>query len=168
MTEIIAETPRMRIRTWSLDDIFSAHAFWGDPEVMRYAGEPHHDLERTRRAIRGGIKSQEENGFCIWALELKENGRVIGCCGFHDADEEIPGALELVFHLNKRVWRHGLATEAVATSLEVAFKHLNRKIIIAGCEPENTDSLRILQKFGFREYGHQDTARMFRLDAPDT
>jgi RimJ/RimL family protein N-acetyltransferase len=150
---IVIETPRLRLRTWTIDDAPEALAIWGDPAVMKFidSGRTLGDLDRVRQALLRAIAAQEQGGFCLWPVIVKSGGRVIGCCGFHVIENSHD--LELVFHFIREYWGKGYATEAARACVEYAFKTLDASRIVASSHPENVASVRVLEKVGFQPAG---------------
>ncbi len=158
---VIIETPRLLLRTWTIDDAPAALAIWGDPVVMKYidSGQTLPDLDAVRQAVARAIESYEHRGLCLWPVIEKASGRLIGCCGFH-AFEGGP-ALELAFHLARSDWAKGYATEAARACVEYAFHSLVATRIVASAHPDNIASIRVLEKTGFLLVG---TKRIGEID----
>src|SRR5213082_1691020 len=76
-------TARLRLRPFTPDDLDGVFAFYGDAEVARYIG---HGLPRTREESRGRldfmIRSWDEHGYGMWAVEPLAGGALLGRCGF--------------------------------------------------------------------------------------
>ena len=62
---------------------------------------------------------------------------------------------EIGFHICRRHWGHGLATEAARAVLKYAFDILAAKAVFAGHNPANTASRHLLLKLGLR-YTHDE------------
>lgn len=60
---------------------------------------------------------------------------------------------ELGYTFHRAHWGQGYATEAVGHLLDLGFGTLGLERITATCHPENTGSIRVLQKSGFRKEG---------------
>lgn len=72
-----------------------------------------------------------------WKTAGKEKGKV---------EPEV----DLGYRFMSQYWGKGYATEANAASLELGFKTLHLKKIIAMVMPLNTASIRVLEKLGFK------------------
>jgi len=59
---------------------------------------------------------------------------------------------EIGYHTVAAYTGHGYATEAVIAFLPVMMKRLNLTTIVGVCDAENTASIRVLQKCGFRQF----------------
>jgi RimJ/RimL family protein N-acetyltransferase len=93
-------------------------------------------------------------GFGYWAVEEKSSGLYIGDVGFGDfhrmIEPSIRGTPEIGWVLAHNVRRQGYATEAVSAALGWFDGHgFKRSVCIVS--PDNTPSLRLAGKNGFRE-----------------
>lgn len=149
----ILETERLILRAWTLDDAPRLFEICGDAEVMKFlgTGKPYESIEQAEEFLRWATAYQEENGFCRWAVTLKENREIIGSCGFarpHGTEE-----IELGYLLARKFWRKGFGTEAAAACLSYGFEKLEFREIIALTDLENVASHRVLEKIGFVRRG---------------
>jgi RimJ/RimL family protein N-acetyltransferase len=141
------ETPRLRLRAFTPDDLDALFAVFGDAEVMTYisGGKPR-SLEETEAGLLRSIEGWRRRGFGLWAVTIKESQRVIGYCGliFLDDTPEI----ELAYGLAKAHWGKGYATEAGNTALRFGFEQLGLERLVAVVNPDNFSSQRVLKKLG--------------------
>jgi [ribosomal protein S5]-alanine N-acetyltransferase len=151
------ETERLLIRELTESDVDGAHRVYGDPEAMRYVGAD--GKARTREESAAGVlrmmEGQRENGFSLWAVDLKERGEMIGVCGVVHVDGTGPD-VELVYEFQRSAWGRGYATEAARACLAVALGPLGLGRVVALAYPENAQSIRIMQKLGMRDAGTVD------------
>ncbi len=148
------ETARLQHRAFTVEDASAFFALNGNPEVMRFTGEPMvPSLDAAREAI-AGHPDFETVGFGRWACVLKETQAVIGFCGLKylaDLDE-----VDVGYRFLPEYWGRGLATEACLASLEFGFTTLRLDHIIGLVLPENTASIRVLEKVGMQPDGEMD------------
>ena len=126
------KTERLVLRPLSnsdLDDM--VEVTMSDPDMMHWLpGKEYVDTAEGRRAVAADyIKTfsepWEKLGFGMWAMcigdsSLGEAGAYIGHCGF--LPEQIDGAgPELAYAVCTAMWGKGLATEAVAASMDWIF-----------------------------------------------
>jgi ribosomal-protein-alanine N-acetyltransferase len=150
------ETERFSIRPLSADDAPAAHAIWSDPEVMRFIpSDPSATLEETRvRLARHLARSPG-----LWAVVERETGEAIALCGLI-AVEGVGPDIEVAYHVARRHWNRGVATEAAGACVEAGLAAgLTR--VIAYVVPENAASVRVLEKIGMRRDG---MAHVYGLD----
>ena len=89
------------------------------------------------------------------ALELKENGKVIGSLGLETRDENIdlPEFLqgrEIGYVLSKEYWGRGLMPEAVQAVIDHCFRKLGFDWLTCGHFIKNPQSRRVVEKCGFQ------------------
>jgi RimJ/RimL family protein N-acetyltransferase len=147
---IIAETERLILREFTLDDLDDMAALFADPEVMRFSLGTK-SREQTERWIKGCQEdySPERWGFGLWAVVLKEGGDLIGFCGLSRFDD-IDGRpeVEVGYRLARRFWGQGFATEAALATRDCAFQTLGLTRLISIIEPANSASVRVAEKIG--------------------
>lgn len=145
------ETPRLLHRAWEPHDAEALFLLNGNPEVMRWTGEPMlNSIQDARDAI-ANYADFETVGFGRWACILKESQSVIGFCGLKylpDLDE-----VDVGYRFMPEYWGRGLATEACRASLEFGFNRLGLEQIIALVLPQNVASIRVLEKSGMKADG---------------
>ena len=95
-------------------------------------------------------------GFGFWALEVKATGQFIGAVGYLDGKRAIEPPLgdapEMGWVLAAAAHGQGYATEAVAAAQAWGDAHFGGARTVCLIHPDNQPSLRIAEKFGFREY----------------
>ena len=148
-------TERLTIRPFTIDDVPAIHAaLYGDATAMHFIGGPH-SLERTRQGIAGYIEHQRAAGYSFWAVTDAESGAVIGEAGLYPMNGVGPD-IELGYALGTRWWGRGYATEAARAIVRAAFADLGAERVVAVAKRENTGSLHVLDKLGFRMDGERD------------
>lgn len=153
------ETARLRLASWSLDDLDDAQRLWGDAEVMRYIGTGN-TLSRDEVAARlqDEIARERQYGVQYWKVLLKATGETIGCCGLRPYSFLVDSAewqgsgppYELGFHFMRAHWGQGYAAEAAQPALGYAFGVMRLPKVFAGHHPKNAASAAVLHKLGFR------------------
>ena len=74
-------TKRLILREWAVSDADEMFDYARDPEIGPSAGwAPHGDVGESRRVIEMFRESSDE----IYAMVLRETGKVIGSIGLHD------------------------------------------------------------------------------------
>lgn len=143
---MVLETERLYIRRFEEKDLPDFNGYASDPEVGPSAGwKPHESRKESEEILESFINSAD-----VFAMEHKEDGRVIGSLGLHeDRKRDYKGARMIGYAMGKGYWGQGLMTEAVEGLLEYAFTELDLKIISAYHYPFNQRSRRVLEKAGF-------------------
>ena len=80
-----------------------------------------------------------------FATTLKD-GTFLGWCGLRYFPET--KEVDLGYRFHRRFWGQGFATEAATAALKYGFENLGLQRIIAKAMPENTASLKVMQKLG--------------------
>ena len=143
------ETARLRHRMLSLHDLDELLVILSDPEVMKYLGVEAGTIpsrEEAKTLLRKMIEFWSDHGFGRWAVVNKEDGKLIGLCGFRLLD----GMPELFYLFAKANWGKGLATESARASLRYGFEELGFAHIVAVARHANTASTRVMVKIGMR------------------
>jgi RimJ/RimL family protein N-acetyltransferase len=167
------ETERLRARRWRIDDAEAAYAIYSRPEVTRYlgaAGRPVESLEAQRAGLERILKAYDERpGFGGWALELRDDGTLLGSVLL----KPLPAAeeIEVGWHLAPDHWGHGYATEAGAGAIAYGWR-LGLDEIYAIVRVENDPSKRVARRLGMTSLGLTDRyygveAELFRIARAD-
>jgi ribosomal-protein-alanine N-acetyltransferase len=98
-----------------------------------------------------------ENGFinrsCIrWGITRKNEGDIIGSCGYYGFHTWNRRA-SIGYELARIYWRQGIMTEALSAMINFGFGEMELNRIEALVMPENTASIKMLEKLGFRKEG---------------
>ncbi|WP_324675015.1 GNAT family N-acetyltransferase [Hymenobacter sp. GOD-10R] len=151
----VLETERLLLRGCRIDDLPEFTAIWQEPNFYRFlGGKPQSEEEVWRRML-----AQQGHwslmGYGYWSVEEKSTGRFIGNVGFSDFNRDltpsIKGIPEIGWVLAPRVHGLGYATEAVQAALAWGEQNFPNKQTVCIIDPENVASLRIAEKFGYKE-----------------
>ncbi|HEX4726465.1 MAG TPA: GNAT family N-acetyltransferase [Jatrophihabitans sp.] len=151
MPELITE--RLRLRRWSDDDVKAMTAINSDPEVMRWISDGSlSDSRRTAASIARYERSWDQNGFGLFAVELRASGQLAGFTGLAIPEflPQILPAVEIGWRLGRQFWGAGLATEAARAVLAFGFEQRDLDRVVSIYQPDNTASGRIMRKLGMR------------------
>jgi RimJ/RimL family protein N-acetyltransferase len=142
---IILETKRLLLRTFTLNDAELIYELNKDPDVNRYTGDPILDLAHAREVLEKIILPQYDlYNHGRWAVHTKPGLGFIGWCGLKARPER--DEIDLGYRFIKSSWGQGYATEAAFASLNYGFEKLGLKRIVGRAMPENGASLRVLEK----------------------
>lgn len=144
-------TARLRLRAFAEEDAEAVFACCRNPELGDNAGwKPHESVEESRRVIRDVFLHQPG----VWAVELRETGRLIGSIGLiADPKREYAEVLMLGYWLDKPFWGRGLMTEAARAVIRHGFDALGAPLISVCCYAANGRSKRLIERLGFRAEG---------------
>lgn len=146
----IIKTKRLILREYEQSDFEELKKIITDPYTMRYYNKPY-DLEGVNRWINWCINSYKENGFGLWAIELKDSNTFIGDCGLsiQNIDEEyLP---EVGYHINKKYWNNGYAKEAGIAVIKWAFENTNYTKLYSYMNKNNIPSFKTALSIGMKK-----------------
>lgn len=143
------QTDRLHLRKMKLSDSPSLFKIWSDPDVTKFMNISCltndnqvkemitllDDLSQDRKAIR-------------YSIIEKESNEIIGSCGFNSLDFE-NAKTEIGYEIAKSFWGRGYASEAIDALLNYSFSCLEMNRIEAKVEPENANSIKLLQRLNF-------------------
>jgi RimJ/RimL family protein N-acetyltransferase len=143
------------VRLFHPDDLDDFAALCDDPRVMRYMGD---GTTQSRSMVEYWItvcqQKYAERGYGTSAVFEKSNGKFIGYCGVVRAPESAFDELIYAYHVE--VWGKGYATEAARPMLSYVFARSPLDRIYATIHPDNTVSMKVAEKLGFR-FERQET-----------
>ena len=142
-------TDRLILRPFTIEDVPAQYAMNLDPEVSRYTGDGGVvGIDEIERRIKDHVlRDYRVHRFGRMAVVLKETDEMIGFCGLKylsDLEE-----VDLGYRFVQRHWGKGIATEAGRAVLDHGWSDLGLKRVIAWVLPENSGSVRVLDKLGF-------------------
>lgn len=143
------ETERLILREMEEGDFDALYAVLADREIMR-----HYPCAFDERRVRGWIERNRERyailGFGLWAVCLKENGKMIGDCGL--SMQIIHGIVrpEIGYHIRRDMQRQGYAGEAARAVRDWAFTHTPFQILYSYMKKTNVPSARTAMAWGCR------------------
>ncbi|WP_107055824.1 GNAT family N-acetyltransferase [Streptomyces griseus] len=100
------------------------------------------------KAYEAGVHRPE---WGVFVLVRREDGRAVGCMGFHGTPEE--GRAEVGYDLSEDARGHGYATEALRALSDRALARDEVTALIAVIDHDNTPSRAVVSRAGFVEAG---------------
>jgi ribosomal-protein-alanine N-acetyltransferase len=147
------ETHRLILRLATLEDAPLLYELNSDPEVVRFTGDSSFtSMLDAQNIIRDRMIFQFEKYKMSRFMVFLRDGTFIGWCGLKNFPET--NEVDLGYRFMKIHWGKGYATEASEACLKYGFEILNLPRIIAKAMPDNTGSIKVMQKLGmsFRGY----------------
>jgi ribosomal-protein-alanine N-acetyltransferase len=152
------ETDRLRLRIICRDDLDDIASLFADPDVVKYVGDGKPTgREEAAKAVESIIAHWQKHGFGRWIAADKANGAFIGFGGLRS----LFGTPEVVYHLKKKNWGKGLATELARAALRFGFEERHFDRIVAITKPPNIASVHVMEKLGMQFEKH---AQYYGLD----
>ena len=144
---IILETNRLLLRTFTPEDASLIYELNLDPEVTRYTGDPVRDISHAKEILEQVILPQYAlYNHGRWAVHIKDGLEFIGWCGLKNRPER--NEIDLGYRFLKTAWGKGYALEAAFACIKYGFEKLNLQRIVGRAMPDNIGSLRVLEKCG--------------------
>jgi ribosomal-protein-alanine N-acetyltransferase len=141
-------TERLILRKFKIEDAEDILEYAGDAETVKFLiWEGVSTIEEARAAIYDYYWSRPG----IWAIELKENGKMIGGIDIrlnHDDDK-----IGFGYVLNRSFWDKGYMTETLRTVMALCFEKLEANRFEAQHYVGNEASGRVMEKCGMRREG---------------
>ena len=142
------ETKRCRIRQFKQSDIDDLYLILSNPKVMEYIEDPF-TLENTQDFLNKNALSYPPR---VFALEYKENKKLIGHVIFHEYDNN---SYEIGFILNQNYWGQGIANEVTKSLIDYA-KNKNIHSLIIECDKRQLATQKIAKNNNFKLISSED------------
>ena len=151
ITGVRLETDRLILRPWTWEDLEDFFEYASIEGLGQMAGWlPHKTIDDSRAILDMFIRSRK-----VFAIVLKETGRVIGSLGIErqnpDPEPEKLGR-ELGFVLHKEYWGRELMPEAARAVIAWCFDTLQYDYLTCSHFDWNSRSRRVIEKTGFRYF----------------
>ncbi|GER90810.1 N-acetyltransferase [Dictyobacter vulcani] len=148
-------TTHLTLREFEPADWQAVYAYETDPRVAAYMAYSASTPEECQSDLDFLADQQQDAHRLLFhlAVILQSSQRLIGTCGLKITNRAV-GEAELGYALHSDYWGHGYMTEAARAMVNYGFKTLQLRRIMGTCIPENTASIRVLQKIGMQQEGH--------------
>ena len=146
----VIETERLNLREVTESDAAFVLELLNDPDFVRYVADRGvRTLEDARRYIAERFTAgYRRDGFGFWLVEPKESGVPAGICGLVRRDT-LPG-VDVGYAFLPSFRSKGYAYEAASAVVAYARDVLGLKRLLAITSPDNTVSMRVLEKLGLK------------------
>ena len=149
------ETSRLIIRPYLSSDLDTMAAMFADPDVTAHTLLGQRDRVQTEAILDAYRTFLSENGYGMYAVLDKASGVYLGEVGtFVPPVDHEPLALRCA--LVRDAWGKGIAPEASVPIIDDVLDRLGFDHLIAGVVAENTGSIRVMEKLGFRLGGERE------------
>ena len=145
-------TDRLILRRWKDEDRAPFAELNGDPETLVFFPSTLTRAESDEFVDR--IEARfEEQGFGLWALEVRQTGEFIGFAGLAPLREDVPsgGGMEIGWRLARHAWHQGYATEAARAARDVAFDGAGLAELWSMTAVLNVPSQAVMRRIGMTE-----------------
>ena len=151
-TTFPTRTSRLTLRPYEPGDLAFLHSMFGREDVSRYLPWPPMDLDQARAKLEQRILQThlDANGDpLVLVAAQSDTGRAVGEFMLRLKSVESRQG-EVGWSLHPDDQGHGYATEGAREILRLGFDELGLHRIMAGCDPRNAGSLRVMERLGMR------------------
>lgn len=145
----------MRLRAHVPEDLDSSAALWAHPVVTKYIGGRPFTREEVWARLLRYAGHWLWMGFGFWVIENLRTGQFIGEIGLAEYKRDLLPPLEETseagWALIPEAHGFGYATEALQAVIAWNDQHLDGSKIGCVIHPENTASIKLARKCGFKE-----------------
>jgi RimJ/RimL family protein N-acetyltransferase len=141
------ETKRLSFRQIEQSDFNHLKEIISDEETMKYYPNPYND-DGVQRWIDWCQGCYKKRGFGLFAVILKESNTFIGDCGITLQNINGKEVFEIGYHLNKKYWHKGYASEASQFMKDYFFKNTEYNEVYSYMNKENYPSRNVAIRNG--------------------
>lgn len=145
---IIAETPRLTLKTFEERDIAAFFKMVSNPKNMSFWPQPF-DSVKAEQWVRRSMENFDLCQLSRFAIFEKESGGLIGDCGFFRLNLNGNEEWDLGYIIDNKYWGKGYATEAAQAAL-VYGKNQGLKRIVANMAVAHVASKKVAEKIGMK------------------
>jgi RimJ/RimL family protein N-acetyltransferase len=140
---------RLRLREFRDSDLDVLAAMVGDDEQTTFYPRPK-SRDEAAAWIGRNRTLYATHGFGTWLVELLPRARFAGYCGIRPLELEGVSEVEIGWHVHKRFWNQGIATEAATLACRAAVTRFGISRLIALVHPDHVASRRVAENVGMR------------------
>ncbi|QUI25422.1 GNAT family N-acetyltransferase [Vallitalea pronyensis] len=145
---MLIETKRLKVRTFKLEDWQDLQEYVSQKSVMTYE----RDWDTSDASCQEKVKYFSE-GDTMWAVELKDIGKMIGHVYFGQVQPKDFMEWTIGYIFNPKFYGNGYATEAAKAVMQYGFDELGVHRVFAKCNPDNTPSWKLLERLSMEREG---------------
>jgi len=148
----VLTTARLSLDLSTPADLEDMLRLLGDPRVMEFYPDP---LDRDGAAawLLRNRERYERYGYGIWSAHLLGSGEFAGLLGLSPMRLSGREETALAYLLLPEFWGHGLATEGAIACRDYALHRLGLVRLVSPVRPENSRSVRVIERVGFKAHG---------------
>ncbi len=148
------ETERLILRQFKIEDYVEMYNNWAceDAVTKFLTWQTHTNQDVTKSVLADWIPKYENKDFYNWAIELKEENRLIGNISVVSLREKTLSAI-LGYCMGSKWWGKEIMPEAGKAVLKYLFEEVGFNRIAANHDKNNPKSGRVMQKIGMTYEG---------------
>lgn len=146
-------THRLHLREITQGDVHEMFATLGDPDLMKWFGDPTPNLAATAEVIDtlASWRTLPDPGV-RWGLERKAQPGLVGSCGLFRWVRRHRTCV-IGYELARQAQGQGLMHEALSCAIDWGWEHMDLVRIVAHIHPDNVASQAVVDKLGFEREG---------------
>ena len=143
------ETNRIIFRKVEEKDVENLFKIYNDEKLTKYfVSGVDKSLEKTKVRVQNIKLHWDKFGFGDFIILHKDNSKVVEYAGLHYKVDD--GNVNVSYIIAKNLWGTGLGKEACLALVYYGFKILGLNKIVAEIDPKNINSIRLIEKCGFK------------------
>lgn len=147
-------TPRLHLRQVAETDVKEIFFLRSDPQMIAYLDRPPAPNEEAALQFIRMLHGLEANNESVtWAITYKDDPKLLGTICFWNLEKEAYRA-EIGYALHSAHHGKGIMAEAMDTVLQYGFTTMQLHSVAANVNPNNTASIRLLERAGFIKEGY--------------
>lgn len=162
------ETERLILRPFRIEDSKDLYEILSNENVTKLTRmDTYTNINEVINTINKYINFKEEEGQTqAWAIEYKQNGKMIGRIRYSYWDTNNDRA-EIGYYLNEEYWGKGIMPEALKKVIEFGFTKMALHRIELRCSVENQRSTKVIEKAGLTYEGIQREVQLQKGEYKD-
>ncbi len=162
------ETQRISTRFLNRYDVELWGEFFEDDDAFEFLLKRNDktNLEMSEDWIKRQLQRYESGTFGLQAIIDRKSKKMVGQCGLLLQKIDNKLEIEVGYHVIKKYWGMGYATEAAQLFVNFAIENQLAQSVIAIIHPNNSKSIRVAEKinmkFDFDTTWHEEPVKVFR------
>jgi len=150
----IMESERLLFRKFEKNDAEALFKIRSNDLVMKYMDTLIHKSKGDSSALISSILTDFKNRIGInWAIVDKSNHQLVGSFSFWRLIKTHCRA-EIGYSMHPDYWGQGIMNETFKTLIEFGFNNLQLHSLEANVNPQNDQSIKLLERVGFKKEAH--------------
>nr|WP_283108392.1 GNAT family N-acetyltransferase [Shewanella electrodiphila] len=159
----VVETERLSIRQITDADAEELSKVLADSAVMKYSTVGVHSEQQIKAYIVNCQQQYDLTGYGHWAIYNSATSEFVGVCGLNKHKIDSGEVVHINYRLAANQQGKGYAVESTLGVLGLAKHTLQLEVVHALIEPENTSSIKVVNRTGFKFIG-SSLFRGFEID----
>lgn len=150
----ILKSERLLYRELHLNDASDLYFIESNDDVVKYMDKyKMESIEASKKYIKSCTENYKKREAIEWTIIEKNTNQYIGTIGFWKIiPEHCRG--EIGYSLNPKYWKRGYMSESLKIIVHFGFSELNLHSVEANVNPKNANSIKLLERFGFKKEGY--------------